>query len=312
MTPSTTAPRGQLGDRIFRRLSVSAGLTVLVALAAVAVFLILRALPAFTAAQNEIGVGGDNGEGEGFLSYVLPLLFGTVWAALIALLIALPVAVGVALFITQYAPKRLASALGYGIDLLAAIPSVVYGLWGIFVLAPVLARNVYPWLGDNLGFLPFFSGTTSTSGRTMMTAAVVLAIMILPIISAISREVFTQTPALHKEAALALGATRWEMIRMTVLPYGRSGVIAASMLGLGRALGETMAVALILSPADVVSVKLLTNQNPNTIAANIALQFPESTGLEVNTLIATGLVLFAATFLVNAMARRVAGGEVND
>jgi phosphate transport system permease protein len=311
MTSSTRASRGQLGDRIFRRLSASAGATVLVALAAVAVFLFIRALPAFTTAQNEIGVGGDDGEGEGFLSYVLPLLFGTVWAAVIALMIALPVAVGVALFITQYAPKRLANVLGYGIDLLAAIPSVVYGLWGIFVLAPVLARNVYPWLGDNLGFLPFFSGTTSTSGRTMMTVAVVLAIMILPIISAISREVFTQTPALHKEAALALGATRWEMIRMTVLPYGRSGVIAASMLGLGRALGETMAVALILSPADVVSLKLLTNQNPNTIAANIALQFPESTGLEVNTLIATGLVLFGATFVVNALARRVAGGEVN-
>lgn len=308
----TSSPKGQVGDRVFRRLSTGVSLLVLVILAAVAVFLISRALPALTADQSEIGVGGDEGVGEGFLSYVLPLLFGTVWASVLALLIAVPVAVGIALFITQYAPRRLASAFGYAIDLLAAIPSVVYGLWGIFVLAPFVSKNIFPWLADNVGFLPFFSGTTSTSGRTMLTAATVLSVMILPVVSAISREVFSQTPSLHKEAALALGATRWEMIRMTVLPYGRSGVIAASMLGLGRALGETMAVALILSPADVISFKLLTNQNPNTIASNIALQFPESSGIEVNTLIATGLVLFAATFLVNAFARRIAGGEVND
>ncbi|NBU55763.1 MAG: phosphate ABC transporter permease subunit PstC [Acidimicrobiia bacterium] len=308
----SSKPKGQFGDRIFRRVSTGVSLLVLVVLAAVAIFLISRALPALTADQAEIGVGGDDGEGEGFLSYVLPLLFGTVWASVLALLIAVPIAVGIALFITQYAHRKISSLLGYAVDLLAAIPSVVYGLWGIFVLAPFLSKNLFPWLSDNLGFLPFFSGTTSTSGRTMMTAAVVLSVMILPVVSAISREVFAQTPGLHKEAALALGATRWEMIKMAVLPYGRSGVIAASMLGLGRALGETMAVALILSPADVISFKLLTNQNPNTIASNIALQFPESSGLEVNTLIATGLVLFAATFVVNALARRIAGGEVND
>ena len=308
----SSKPTGQFGDRVFRRFSTGVSVLVLVVLAAVAVFLISRALPALTADQNRIGVGGDEGEGEGFFSYVLPLLFGTVWASLLALAIAVPVAVGIALFITEYAHRKVASVLGYAVDLLAAIPSVVYGLWGIFVLAPFVSKNLFPWLSDNLGFLPFFSGTASTSGRTMMTAAVVLSVMILPVVSAISREVFAQTPGLHKEAALALGATRWEMIKMAVLPYGRSGVIAASMLGLGRALGETMAVALILSPADVISFKLLTNQNPNTIAANIALQFPESSGIEVNTLIATGLVLFTATFIVNALARRIAGGEVND
>ncbi|HYN33568.1 MAG TPA: ABC transporter permease subunit, partial [Ilumatobacteraceae bacterium] len=171
---------------------------------------------------------------------------------------------------------------------------------------PILARSVYPWLEDNLGFLPFFAGPASTSGRTMMTAAVVLAVMILPIITAISREVFLQTPRLHEEASLALGATKWEMIRQAVLPYGRSGVISGAMLGLGRALGETMAVAIILSPADVITFNVISNQNPNTIAANIALKFPESSGLAVNRLIATGLVLFFVTFLVNSLARRIA------
>jgi phosphate transport system permease protein len=165
---------------------------------------------------------------------------------------------------------------------------------------------VYPWANDNLGFIPFFSGTASTSGRTMLTAGMVLAMMILPIITAISREVFLQTPRLHEEASLALGATKWEMIRQAVIPYGRSGVISGAMLGLGRALGETMAVAIILSPSDGYFWSILTNQNSNTIASNIALKFPEAYGLDVNRLIATGLVLFMLSFAVNVLARRVA------
>lgn len=303
--PATAVPEpverpSRLGDRIFSGISLAAGSLILVTLAAVALFLITEAWPAFTADAS------DFRGGTSFVSYVMPLLFGTIWASLIALLIALPLAIAVALFISHYAPRRLAVTLGYFVDLLAAIPSVVYGLWGIAVLAPILARSVYPWLEENVGFVPFFAGPASTSGRTMMTAAVVLAIMILPIITAISREVFLQTPRLHEEASLALGATKWEMIRQAVLPYGRSGVISGAMLGLGRALGETMAVALILSPADVISLNVISNQNPNTIAANVALKFPESTGLEVNRLIATGLVLFAVTFLVNGLARRIA------
>ena len=299
-TSSPTEQTSKLGDRIFGGLSLGAGILILVTLAAVALFLITEAWPALGADPSEFD-GDDN-----FLQYVGPLLFGTIWAAFLALLIALPMAVAVALFISHYAPKRLAVTFGYFIDLLAAIPSVVFGIWGIAVLAPILARSVYPWLEDNLGFLPFFAGPASTSGRTMMTAAVVLAVMILPIITAISREVFLQTPRLHEEASLALGATKWEMIRQAVIPYGRSGVISGAMLGLGRALGETMAVAIILSPADLYSFNIISNQNPNTIASNIALKFPESSGLEVNRLIATGLVLFAITFLVNALARRVA------
>jgi len=293
-----TEKTSKLGDRVFSGISLGAGVLILVTLAAVALFLFVEAWPTFGAEPSTFN--------ESFSSYVAPLLFGTIWAAFLALLLALPLAVAVALFVSHYAPKRLAVSFGYFIDLLAAIPSVVFGLWGIAVLAPILSRSVYPWLEDNLGFLPFFAGPASTSGRTMMTVAVVLAVMILPIITAISREVFLQTPRLHEEASLALGATKWEMIRQAVLPYGRSGVISGAMLGLGRALGETMAVAIILSPADLYTFNIISNQNPNTIASNIALKFPESSGLEVNRLIATGLVLFAITFVVNAFARKVA------
>jgi phosphate transport system permease protein len=235
---------------------------------------------------------------------VAPLLFGTVLAAVIALLVATPLAVAIALFLTYYAPRRIAQGLGYVVDLLAAIPSIVYGFWGIFWLAPELVP-FYRWAQDELGFLPFFAGPASATGRTMLTAGVVLAVMILPIISAISREVFGQAPALHREAALALGATRWEMIRMAVLPYGRSGVIGGAMLGLGRALGETLAIALVLSVSGGVTFNLISSSNPSTIAANIALQFPESSGIDVNTLIASGLALFVVTLAVNMAARWV-------
>ena len=226
------------------------------------------------------------------------------------MLLATPVAIAVALYISHYAPRKLAQTLGYFIDLLAAIPSVVYGLWGITVLAPVISGAMFPWLRAHVGFIPIVGSDVAIaqSGRTTFTVGVVLAVMVLPIITAVSREVFVQTPRLHEEASLALGATRWEVIRQAVIPYGRSGVISGAMLGLGRALGETMAVAIILSPARGYFWDVLTAQNSNSIAANIALQFPESSGLEVNRLIATGLVLFVLTFVVNAIARRVASG----
>ena len=164
-------------------------------------------------------------------------------------------------------------------------------------------QPIYSWLVDNLGWFPLFAGPVSGTGRTILTAGLVLAVMVLPIMTAICREVFLQTPVLHEEAALALGATRWEMIRVAVLPFGRSGIISASVLGLGRALGETMAVAMVLSAAHVVTFDLLTSVNPTTIAANIALSFPEAYGMNVNVLIATGLILFVVTFIVNAIAR---------
>lgn len=285
------------GDRVFKLIASLAGGAILVTLAAVAVFLLVQSLPAFTATGENASILTTN-----FWDYTLPLIFGTVWAAVLALAIALPISVGIALFITHYAPRKMAATLGAIIDLLAAVPSVVYGLWGIGVLAPAI-QPIYSWVVDTLGWIPLFAGPVSGTGRTILTAAIVLAVMILPIITSLSREVFLQTPRLTEEAALALGATRWEMIRMAVIPFGRSGIISAAMLGLGRALGETMAVAMVLSASGIISFKLLTSQNPSTIAANIALSFPEAYGTNVNVLLATGLILFIVTFAVNALAR---------
>lgn len=285
----------RLGDVVFSNAALVAGVSILATLAAVAFFLLLQSLPAFTGEPIE---AAENG----FWAYVFPFIFGTVFASTIALVIATPLAIGIALYISHFANRRFSQILGYAVDLLAAIPSVVYGLWGILVLAPFLTPT-YQWLNENLEFIPLFVGPVSATGRTILTVGIVLSIMILPIMAALIREVFLQTPRLHEEAALALGATRWEMIRMAVLPFGRPGIISAAMLGLGRALGETMAVAMVLSPSAVVSFALLTSTNPNTIAANIALQFPEAGGNYVNLLIATGLVLFAITMLVNMGAR---------
>ncbi|MFZ5847597.1 MAG: phosphate ABC transporter permease subunit PstC [Actinomycetota bacterium] len=291
-------PPQRRGDLIFSGSTRLAALLILLALAGVAVFLTAEGIPAIGAPPDKLG-------GESSLAaFVWPLLYGTVLAAVIALVIATPFAIGVALMISHYAPRRLAQPIGYVVDLLAAVPSVVYGLWGIAFLGPQLVP-VYAWLSENLGFLPFFAGQPSGTGRTILTAGIVLAIMALPIITAITREIFAQTPTLQQEAALALGATRWEMIRLAVLPYARSGMVSATMLGLGRALGETMAVAMVLSATGVVTISVISSLNPSTIAANIANGFPEATGLGVNALIASGLVLFVLTFVVNFAARAI-------
>ena len=300
--PKVTRP-SRAGDRIFSALVTGAGILILAILAGVAVFLLYKGWPALTAKAEELP------DDETFLQYVWPLAFGTVLSSTIAVIIAVPLAVGVALFITYFAPKRIANTLGALVDLLAAIPSVIYGLWGIAVLGPA-AVGLQRWLYDHLDFLPFFKGPPSPTGRTMFVLGIVLAVMILPIISAIVREVFAQTPRSLREGSLALGATRWEMIRMTVLPFGRPAIISASMLGLGRALGETMAVALILSVSGGATFNLISSGNPSTIAANIALNFPESSGLAVNLLIATGLVLFGITLLVNAAARLIISRQI--
>lgn len=295
--PRQVAPR-RAGDVIFSGLSLTAAIVILVTLAGVAIFLTVEGVPGILASPDQVK------SGENFAAYVGPLVFGTILAAVLAMAMAVPVAVGVALFISHYAPRRLASAFGYVIDLLAAVPSVVYGAWG----AAVLSREVVPmyaWLEKHLGFLPFFAGPASPTGATILTASMVLALMVLPIVTAICREIFLQTPRLHQEAALALGATRWEMARLAIFPYARSGIVSASMLGLGRALGETMAVAMVLSASGVVTFNLIGSSNPSTIAANIALSFPEASGLNVNALIASGLVLFVITFVVNFVARAI-------
>ena len=290
-------PRSK-GDRAFGYLVTGAGVVILLTLAGVAIFLTAEGIPAFGASADEIP-GADT-----LLDYVWPLVFGTLLSSALALLFAAPLSIGVALFISHYAPRRLAAPLGYLVDLLAAVPSIIYGLWGIFFLAPRMAP-LYVWLADHLSFIPFFAGPASVTGRTILTVGLVLAVMILPIMTAICREIFLQTPRLHEEAALALGATRWEMVRMTVFPYARSGIVSGAMLALGRALGETIAVATVLSVSGVVTFNLISNTNPGTIAANIALKFPEASGIEVNILVATGLVLFVITFGVNFLARAI-------
>lgn len=302
-TAPTPRPVRRIGDSVFSGAALTGGLVILVALAAVAIFLVAQSIPAIGAKSTDID---STGQYPNFWAYVGPLVFGTIWAALLALLFAVPFSVAIALFISHYAPRRIARGLGAVIDLLAAIPSVVYGAWGIFVFAPFV-QPFYAFLTSTLGWFPLFSGPVSPTGRTILTAALVLAVMVIPIITSLSREIFLQTPRLNEEAALALGATRWEMIRIAVLPFGRSGIVAASMLGLGRALGETFAVALVLSPSVIVSAFLLKSENPTTIAANIALQFPDSYGTAVNVLIATGLILFVITFIVNAASRAIVG-----
>lgn len=288
---STTVRRP--GDILFNGASLGSAVLILLILAGVAFFLVMEALPALTAPAEEISGG------EGFFSYVWPLVFGTVVASVIAMLLGTPVAIGIALFVSHYAPRRLGNAIGFVIDLLAAVPSVVFGMWGMAVFAPRLGP-LYAWLSENMGWIPIF-GDASATGRTLMTASIVLAVMILPIITSVSREVFLQTPRLHEEAALALGATKWEMIRTAVLPFGMPGVIGGTMLGLGRALGETMAVAIILAPG-VFSWNFIGAGN-STIPAEIALNFPEAAGLRLSELIAAGLVLFVITLAVNLFAR---------
>jgi phosphate transport system permease protein len=289
----------RLGDRVFSTSTVVAGSLILATLAAVAIFLVVQSIPALFAHSGQLPNNASD-----FWSWVWPLAFGTVWAALLALLIATPLSIGIALFISHYAPRRVAQVLGYIIDLLAAVPSVVFGLWGIATLAPFV-QPFYQWLGTYLGWIPLFAPPVSGTGRTILTASIVLAVMVIPIATAICREIFLQTPRLHEEAALALGATRWEMVKMAVLPFARSGIISAIVLGLGRALGETLAVAMVLSPALIVKLPILQAQSPSTIAANIALQFPEASGLSVNALIASGLVLFVVTLLINMLARYI-------
>ena len=299
MTAAIPRAKVRPADRIFSGSTLIAGVLILVALAAVALFLIVQSIPALVADPAEL-----EGSPTSFWAYVAPLAFGTVWAAALALLFAFPLSIGIALFISHYAPRRIAQGLGYVIDLLAAVPSVVFGLWGIKVLAPFLTP-FYDWLVSNFGWFPLFAPPVSGTGRTILTVAIVLAVMIIPIITALSREIFLQTPRLHEEAALALGATRLEMIQMAVLPFGRAGIVSAAMLGLGRALGETMVVAMVLSPAVVISFVLTSSTNPSTIAGNIALKFPDAYGVGVNALIATGLILFIITLVINSIARFV-------
>ncbi len=305
---------GRWGDRVFKSIAIAAGATIIGAIGLMALFLIIRAVPSlladnanFITSSEFVTTDADN------LRFGIADLFRvTLLSSIFALLIAVPIAIGIATFLTNYAPRQLAKPCGILVDLLAAVPSIVFGLWGIFVLAPVLLP-VATWLNDNLGwFFLFADGNVSLAGGgTIFTAGIVLAVMILPIITSVSREVFSLTPKGHVEAAQALGATKWEVVRMTVYPYGRSGMIAGSMLGLGRALGETIAVLIILRSAAQAGHWSVFDGG-FTFASKIASAAAEfSAPLPTGAYIAAGFVLFVLTFIVNGLARLAAGGRVS-
>ncbi len=237
---------------------------------------------------------------------ILDLLEVTVATSVVALIIAMPVSLGIALFLTQYAPKRLARIFAYIVDLLAAVPSIIFGLWGILVFAPAI-EPFSQWINSTFSWFPLLApGNVQPNVRgTIFTAGIVLAVMILPIITSLSREVFERTPTPHIEGALALGATRWEVIRTTVLPFGKAGYVGASMLGLGRALGETIAVVLVIGNAPTIGKQIF--DQGYSLAAVIANEFGEAASVPVysSALFACGLLLFVVTLIINAIAREV-------
>src|SRR6478609_5888534 len=271
----------RLGDRVFKALAAGSGGILLVVMAAIAIFLF----------------------------WMAAVFFGTVMSSFIALLIGVPIAIGIALFISNYASRRAATTLGAMVDLLAAVPSLVFGMWGLYFLIPN-TQGFQQWLSVYFGWIPIFGNDTATTasqfGKSLLIAGIVLAIMIIPIVSAVCREVFLQVPRETIDAAWALGATKWEMIRTAVLPFGRAGIISAAMLGLGRALGETIAVALVLNSGFVINWHI-TEPGGDTFASTIALKFGESGGnpVAIAALIAAGLFLFVITLVVNSIARIV-------
>jgi phosphate ABC transporter permease protein PstC len=293
------SPLARLPDRVLKY-----GLTALAALIlALIVYFFFRLVGEARPAFEKFGVlgftfGNDwNVSAEVFGA--LPLLVGTLITSGLALLIGVPIAVATAIYLTELCPLRARGPLTVLIELLAAVPSVVYGLWGIFFLAPRL-QPIEQWISETLSFIPFIGGGTVTIPNYFV-AGLILAIMILPIVSAISREVMTTVPSDHKEAALGLGATRWEMIRMAVLPYCRGGITGGAMLGLGRAIGETIAVTIMIGDAPTLGHHLFSQGY--SLAAVIANEFGEAQGLHRSALFAAGLVLFVLTLFVNALAR---------
>lgn len=318
-TPGSADPGGRpldaaqantrrLGDLIFGGSAAAAGWTVILSVVAIGAFLLAQALPAI--AQDHVNfltstAWAPNDKPAEF--GIAQMLWTTVASSVIAVAVAVPFSVAIALFLTHYAPKWLSGTAAMLIDLLAAVPSIIFGVWGFMVLAPKMVP-IQNFASDLLGWIPLFGKVTTVSGgTTIFTIGIVLAIMILPIITALTREVFSQAPQSHQEAALALGATKWEMIRTAVLPFGRPGIISATMLGLGRALGETIAVMFILSALpDGAKWSWSIFGGGTTFAAKIASDVAEfSPGVGTGSYIAAGLVLFVLTFVVNAGARIV-------
>ncbi|MFW5471252.1 phosphate ABC transporter permease subunit PstC [Knoellia sp. CPCC 206435] len=301
------AATGRLGDRIFGGLATGAGVFVIALVSLVGVFLVVQAVPSllnnnanFLTSREWVASGEDPRFG------IVDLLWATIVTSIIAMVVAVPLGVAVALFITQYAPHWLSKPAAALVDLLAAVPSIVYGFWGLKIAGQYF-EPVQDVLTGALGWFPLFTDGGISASSTLAFAGLILAIMILPIVTAISREVFAQVPTTHKEGALALGATQWEMIRTAVLPFGKPGVISAAMLGLGRALGETLAVTLLLSAlntSDAFSFSIFGGGE--TFASRIANDAGEfDSAQKTGAYIAAGLVLFILTFIVNAAARVV-------
>jgi phosphate transport system permease protein len=292
------SPTGNTGDAVFRVLMLLVALLMIGTVLAMVAALTADSMTSirqfgftFLTGRMWDPIKGEFG--------ALPFVYGTIASSLIALLISVPFSLGIAIFLVEQAPRYIARPVGFLVELLAAIPSVVYGLWGIFVLAPVLRQYVEPPLAKAFGWLPFFRG--SITGIGLLTGGIILAIMVTPIVSAVVRDVLAAVPGTQREAALALGATKWEMIRV-VLVNGAPGIAGAVILGLGRALGETMAVTMVIGNRPQISLSLF--EPSYTIASAIANEFTEATGdLHLSALVELGLILFLVTFIVNGIAR---------
>lgn len=294
-----TLEGSRAGDRLFRGGLTLAALSVPLLM----VFLVYELYSGARPAIEAFGPGfitGSTWDPVAEQFGAAPLILGTLLSSFIALLIAVPLSLGVAIYLTEFAPRALRQPIAFLIELLAAVPSVVYGLWGIFVLLPILKQHVFPFLRDTLGFLPLFQGPIY--GPSMLGASIILAIMIMPFIMSVAREVLLAVPASQREAALALGATRWEAVMSAIVPYARSGIIGAIILGLGRALGETMAVTMLIGNRNEISASLFAPGY--TMAAVIANEFTEAVGdLHLAALAYVALTLFGVTVVVNALAR---------
>ena len=296
-----TLEGSSIGDRIYRTLTTAFAVAIPVLLVFIAFEVVAAAWPAL----RQFGVGfltSSEWDPVRLQFGAAPMIYGTIVSSVLALILAAPLAIGVAIWLSEFSPRWLRQPVSFLVDLLAAIPSVVYGLWGIFVLLPILRETIMPFLRDTLGLgnTPFFTGPAY--GNSMLGAAVILAIMILPYISAVSREVLMAVPRSQREAALAMGATKWEMIRDAVVPYARSGILGGIILGLGRALGETMAVTMLIGNRHEISASLFAPGY--TLASVIANEFAEATNeLHTSALMACGAVLLFVTLVVNAIAR---------
>jgi phosphate transport system permease protein len=302
-TPRVMRPSRATGDRLFRGLATGAGGTTLVILVLIGAFLLIRAIPAFrlNGILPFLTHFEWNTEGANHESGVGAVMLGTLIVAVIGLIIGVPIAIFAALLVTEYAPRRLRKPLVTVIDLMAAVPAVIFGIWGFFFLQPRMLA-VAKWLSKNFGFIPFLKTTDPSFAASQFLVGVVIALMLIPTATSVIREVFTQTPQGEKEAALALGSTRWEMVRTVVFPFGRGGIIGGSMLALGRALGEAIVVAMLISPIFTVNGHILQTGG-NTVGAMIANRFSESSAqYGVPALMAAGLVLFLTTVLINTLA----------